>query len=176
MRRWKEIYISLALSFSDSRLLPLPQILRAEEEKKLTEQKKAEEERKLREESERKQKEQEEKRKRLEEAEKKRQAMMKGSSVSCKTLFVRFFSGWKEEREKGLQEVPVMSAALPDTTQSKFDLLDRRYYEGAPALFVSTLDIILLLNMLLDCHYICLRCLNYIIFLSHFKVDPHSLP
>lgn len=61
-------------------------------------------------------------------------------------------------------------------TLSKFDLLDRRYYEGAPALFVSTLDIILLLNMLLDCHYICLRCLNYIIFLSHFKVDPHSLP
>lgn len=114
MKRKK--YVSLALSFSDSCLLPLPQILRAEEEKKLTEQKKAEEERKLREESERKQKEQEEKRKRLEEAEKKRQAMMKGSSVSCKTLFVRSFSGWKEEREKGLQEVPVMSAALPDTT------------------------------------------------------------
>merc|ERR1711915_1055116 len=55
-------------------------ILRAEEEKKLTEKKRAEEERKLREESERKQKEQEEKRKRLEEAEKKRQSMMKGSS------------------------------------------------------------------------------------------------
>jgi len=55
-------------------------VLRAEEEKKLTEQKKAEEERKMREDSERKQREQEEKRKRLEEAEKKRQAMMKGSS------------------------------------------------------------------------------------------------
>merc|ERR1712215_403743 len=52
-------------------------ILRAEEEKKLTEQKKAEEDRKMREEAERKAQEQEAKRKRLEEVEKKRQAMMK---------------------------------------------------------------------------------------------------
>jgi len=54
-------------------------ILRAEEEKKLTEQKKAEEDRKMREEAERKAQEQEAKRKRLEEVEKKRQAMMKPS-------------------------------------------------------------------------------------------------
>merc|ERR1719369_723440 len=52
-------------------------VLRAEEEKKLTEQKKAEEDRKMREEAERKAQEQEAKRKRLEEVEKKRQAMMK---------------------------------------------------------------------------------------------------
>merc|ERR1711962_1990912 len=52
-------------------------ILRAEEEKKLIEQKKSEEERKMREEAERKAQEQEAKRKRLEEVEKKRQAMMK---------------------------------------------------------------------------------------------------
>ncbi|KAA0192271.1 hypothetical protein HAZT_HAZT005464 [Hyalella azteca] len=54
-------------------------VLRAEEEKKLSEQKRAEEERKQREESDRKAREQEEKRKRLEEVEKKRQAMMKPS-------------------------------------------------------------------------------------------------
>merc|ERR1711874_453798 len=52
-------------------------VLRAEEEKKLAEQKKAEEDRKMREEAERKAQEQEAKRKRLEEVEKKRQAMMK---------------------------------------------------------------------------------------------------
>nr|XP_045595385.1 troponin T-like isoform X3 [Procambarus clarkii] len=63
-------------------------ILRAEEEKKLTEQKRAEEDRKMREEGERKQREQEEKRKRLEEAEKKRQSMMKGSSEDGGKKFV----------------------------------------------------------------------------------------
>merc|ERR1712072_1438644 len=59
-------------------------VLRAEEEKKLTEQKRAEEDRKMREEAERKAQEQEQKRKRLEEAENKRQSKMKGSSDGVK--------------------------------------------------------------------------------------------
>ncbi|CAL4128585.1 unnamed protein product [Meganyctiphanes norvegica] len=52
-------------------------LIRAEEEKKLVEQKKVEEDRKLAEEAAAKQKEQEEKRKKLEEAEKKRQGQVK---------------------------------------------------------------------------------------------------
>lgn len=83
--------------------------------------------------------------------------------------------GSERERERGSQRVPVNAGGTPEHhTPSKFDLLDRRYYEGAPVLFVSTPDIALLLHML-SLYFPSLLKIT-LFFLSHFKVDHHPRP
>merc|ERR1719245_818187 len=94
--------------------------MRAEQEKKLAQQKREEEERIRKEEFEKKAREAEEKRKRLEEAEKKRQGMVQAQKDKQQS------GGWKQEGKKGLGGFASVQDAKREIVKTKEQLADEK--------------------------------------------------